>query len=334
MEIDFLQSLKHLGFTARIKRLNERIVSSTVSHYERHQMDIDPNWHVIFLLLKSKGPLTVTEIASSLGFSHPAMIKITRKMREHGYLDMYKDPKDGRKTCISLSEKGKDVLPYFEKEWENIRTVLQEVVSPDFLKQLTELENALDNQSFSERYNLRFGQNSPATDYTIRNALPSEFTGIGKLLVSVYSNLEGFPKANEQPEYYESLANIGEFTHNPGVELLVALSNTNQIWGAILYFSDMTHYGAPNVKFPKSDVSGFRLLAVDPSARGKGIGRALSNACIEKAKKSGHKQVLIHSTAYMKPAQRMYKQIGFKRHPQIDFILNGLEVYGFRLQLA
>lgn len=34
--------------------------------------------------------------------------------------------------------------------------------------------------------------------YTIRNAKPDEFEGIGKLLVQVYSQLEGFPKESEQ----------------------------------------------------------------------------------------------------------------------------------------
>ena len=29
-------------------------------------------------------------------------------------------------------------------------------------------------------------------------------------MIEVYSGLEGFPKADEQPAYYQTLANIGE----------------------------------------------------------------------------------------------------------------------------
>jgi hypothetical protein len=31
-------------------------------------------------------------------------------------------------------------------------------------------------------------------EYTVRNALPREFEEIGKLMVDVYSQLDGFPK--------------------------------------------------------------------------------------------------------------------------------------------
>ncbi len=48
-----------------------------------------------------------------------------------------------------------------------------------------------------------------AEEYTVRNAMPAEFAEIGKLMVQVYSQLEGFPKESEQPDYYKMLANIG-----------------------------------------------------------------------------------------------------------------------------
>lgn len=59
---------------------------------------------------------------------------------------------------------------------------------------------------------------------TVRNARPDEFSEIGKLMVHVYSELDGFPKENEQPDYYNMLANIGDMTANPDTELLVAVS--------------------------------------------------------------------------------------------------------------
>ena len=48
--------------------------------------------------------------------------------------------------------------------------------------------------------------------YTIRDARPEEFEAIGKLMISVYAQLEGFPTPAEQPSYYEMLANVGAFT--------------------------------------------------------------------------------------------------------------------------
>ncbi len=333
MNHDFLPELEHLGFTARIKRLNEKIVSSTIDHYSSLNLDIEPNWHVIFLLLKQRERLTVTEIAQALGFSHPAMIKITRKMKEQGYLETFKDEKDGRKMLIQLSKNGRNVLPLFEKEWQRIQDVLKEVVDSDFLEKLSHLEQALQQKSFKERYTKRFPLKKSIDIFTIRNAKPSEFKEIGGLMVKVYSELEGFPKADEQPQYYNTLANIGDFTKKPDTELLVALSNEGEILGGVLFFSDMQHYGSGGTAPLEKNASGFRLLAVNDSARGLGVGKALSKACINKAKEKNHQHVVIHTTDFMKIAWRMYENLGFKRSEDLDFKQGKLQVYGFRLKL-
>lgn len=75
--------------------------------------------------------------------------------------------------------------------------------------------------------------------YLIRKAQPNEFAELGKLMVKVYSQLEGFPKESEQPNYYKMLANIGELTRSPKAELLVAVSPENIIVGGLVYFGDM-----------------------------------------------------------------------------------------------
>ncbi|TMU56970.1 bifunctional helix-turn-helix transcriptional regulator/GNAT family N-acetyltransferase [Flagellimonas algicola] len=333
MERDFLQELKHLGFTARIKRLNESIVASTVNHYSNMNLALEPNWHVIFLLLKQRNTLTVTEMAQTLGFSHPAMIKTTRKMKEQGYLEHQKDALDQRKTLIRLSKKGKRLLPKFEKEWNRIQEVLQEVVDDALLKKLDTLEQNLKESSFSERYAIHFESLKKDDSFTIRNALPSEFQQIGQLMVEVYSGLDGFPKQEDQPGYYHTLANIGDFTKKPNTELLVAVSPSQKILGGVLYFGDMKYYGSGGMAPQMKNASGFRLLAVSSSARGLGVGKALSMVCIDKAKEHGNMQVLIHSTAYMKPARKMYRKLGFLRYPKLDFEQEGLEVHGFRLIL-
>lgn len=333
MKSDFLQELKHLGFTARIKRLNEGIVASTMDHYSNLNLALEPNWHVIFLLLKQRETQTVTEMAQTLGFSHPAMIKTTRKMKEQGYLESQKDELDRRKTLIRLSTKGKRLLPKFEKEWNRIQEVLKEVVDDTLLEKLDTLEQNLKESSFSERYATRFEDHKKHNAFTIRNALPSEFQQIGQLMVEVYSGLDGFPKQVDQPAYYDTLANIGDFTKKPNTELLVAVSPSQKILGGVLYFREMQHYGSGGMAPQMKNASGFRLLAVASSARGLGVGKALSMACIDKAKEHGNTQVLIHSTAYMKPARKMYRKLGFVRYPKLDFEQEELQVHGFRLIL-
>ncbi len=169
--------------------------------------------------------------------------------------------------------------------------------------------------------------------YTIRNAKPKEFAKLGKLMVKVYSQLEGFPKEAEQPNYYKMLANIGELTNCPKTELLVVVSPDNKIVGGVVYFGDMKYYGSGGTATQEQNASGFRLLAVDTMERGFGIGKLLTNECIRKAVDNKHSQIIIHSTEAMKIAWKMYENIGFKRSEDLDFMQGELPVFGFRLFL-
>lgn len=169
------------------------------------------------------------------------------------------------------------------------------------------------------------------TDVLVRDADPKEFERIGKLMVDVYSKLEGFPNADEQPGYYQTLARVGAFTANPGVRLLVAITAGGSIGGAVVYFGDMQYYGSGGSAPNERNAAGFRLLAVDPGTRGQGIGKTLSMACIDIARQAGLPQIIIHSTKSMQVAWAMYEKLGFKRSEDLDFNQGKLEVFGFRL---
>lgn len=170
------------------------------------------------------------------------------------------------------------------------------------------------------------------SEYIVRNALPGEFETIGKLLVQVFSQVDGFPKPGEQPAYYNLLRNIGSFTEKPKTELLVAVSPGGKIAGSVVYFGDMQYYGSGGIATQEKNTSGFRLLAVDPAIRGKGIGRLLTVECIRKGKDASTQQMIIHTTMAMQTAWKMYEDLGFKRSEELDFMQEELPVLGFRLK--
>jgi GNAT superfamily N-acetyltransferase len=152
-----------------------------------------------------------------------------------------------------------------------------------------------------------------------------------ELNTSLVSQLEGFPKENEQPAYYEMLRQVGNLTAKPGTEILVAAEPGGAIKGAVVYFSDMQYYGSGGTATKEKNAAGFRLLAVANHARGQGIGKLLSVACIEKAKQQHQKQLIIHTTRSMQTAWGMYEKLGFKRSEDLDFVQGDLPVFGFRL---
>jgi GNAT superfamily N-acetyltransferase len=168
--------------------------------------------------------------------------------------------------------------------------------------------------------------------FVIREAKEEDFGPLGQLMVSVYSNLDGFPKPEEQPHYYDMLANIGRMTRKPGARLLVAVAG-DLVLGGVVYFSDMAQYGSGGTATREVNAAGFRLLAVAAEARGMGVGKALAVRCVELAREMRLGQVIIHTTDAMRVAWRMYENLGFKRSPDLDFMQEKLQVYGFRLGL-
>jgi GNAT superfamily N-acetyltransferase len=62
-----------------------------------------------------------------------------------------------------------------------------------------------------------------------------------------------------------------------------------------------------------------RLLAVAPEARGQGIGTALMEECIRRARGLGSPCLNLHTTDMMQVAMRMYERMGFVRAPELDF---------------
>jgi ribosomal protein S18 acetylase RimI-like enzyme len=169
---------------------------------------------------------------------------------------------------------------------------------------------------------------------TIRDLEPGESEALGRLMVEVYSNLEGFPKPSDQPAYYEMLAGIGRFAEKPDTRVLVALTPEARVVGGIVYFGDMAQYGSGGSATTIRHASGIRLLGVDPAYRGSGAGRALTVACIDLARAKRHAQVILHTTQAMRIAWGLYERLGFERSEDLDFLQQGFPVYGFRLVLA
>lgn len=123
---------------------------------------------------------------------------------------------------------------------------------------------------------------------SIRDGSAEELASLGQLLVKVYAALPGFPSPDEQPGYYEMLANIARFAEKPATRVLVALSESGELVGGVVYIGDMSQYGSGGPATSIKHASGIRLLGVDPAFRGMGAGKALTLACVELARQCGH----------------------------------------------
>jgi len=66
-------------------------------------------------------------------------------------------------------------------------------------------------------------------------------------------------------------------------------------------------------------IAELKRLYVRPAARKHGLGAALTNRAIERARKRGYSRIRLDSLPSMAEAQRLYRQLGFREIPSYKF---------------
>jgi GNAT superfamily N-acetyltransferase len=97
-------------------------------------------------------------------------------------------------------------------------------------------------------------------------------------------------------------------------ECYVAIA-ADRIIGSVVFYDDVALEGWSNLP---AGWAGFRALVVDPHARGSGVGRALVERCLARARETGASVLGIHSADVLSDAVRLYDRLGFVRCPEYD----------------
>ena len=118
------------------------------------------------------------------------------------------------------------------------------------------------------------------------------------------------------------LADILDLEGRAAESELIVAELDGRLVGCVSYFPPGAKASYPSDAFSEHwppDWAAFRLLAVDPSARGSGVGRHLTDVCIERARSAKAPVLGLHTTEPMMVARAMYERMGFERAPQYDF---------------
>ena len=164
----------------------------------------------------------------------------------------------------------------------------------------------------------------------IRVARPAEYEAIGAQTVAAYAALPGMA---ELGRYGDELADVAGRV-GPGV-VLVAVEE-GRLVGNVTYFSRYAEE-MNSLEAVLGDRSGFRMLATALDAQGRGVGAALTTACVERARAEGTPGIALHTTDYMLAAQRLYVRLGFSRWTDLDLVFGRtrpVTVKGFRLDFG
>ncbi|MEJ1221834.1 MarR family winged helix-turn-helix transcriptional regulator [Sediminicola sp. 1XM1-17] len=154
MERDYIKELGYKALDNRLKRISDRMSHDTRKFFKQIDLDVEPSWHLVFKLLKENKALTMVEIAEQLGYTHPSMVVMLKKMATKGYIASEKDAVDKRKQNIKLTQKSVDLLPELEQIWSSCEDAIFKMLNEDLaiLKHLDDIETSLKSIPFNERF--------------------------------------------------------------------------------------------------------------------------------------------------------------------------------------
>jgi ribosomal protein S18 acetylase RimI-like enzyme len=146
--------------------------------------------------------------------------------------------------------------------------------------------------------------------FTIRLADPSEYAEIGALTVAAYVSEGLVPAGSSYDAVLRDAASRAE-----KAELWVAVDAGGDLLGTVTYCLP----GSPYRELGRDDEGEFRMLAVSPAARGRGVGTALTRHCLDRSRALGFRAVVLSSSPKMAAAHRLYERLGFTRRPDLDW---------------
>ncbi|WP_338013454.1 GNAT family N-acetyltransferase [Saccharothrix sp. ALI-22-I] len=118
-----------------------------------------------------------------------------------------------------------------------------------------------------------------------------------------------------QPVRSTGHALVDARTHAGQAELLVAVDVETTVLGTVT----VVRPGTPYAEVSRDGEVEFRMLAVNPPARGRGVGEALVHAAIMRAREFGARRLAISNSKHMTTAHRLYQRLGFQRLPERDW---------------
>lgn len=292
---------------SRLRWLAESITADAAEIYRLYEIDIKPKWFPVLYMLYYGDDNTVTGIAKAIGQSHPSVSTIVREMKSAGLVSDSKNDDDRRATTVILTEKGKSYEGKLHRVCDDVAKAVESIELPDcrLWEAISNWEVKLSEKSLlnrvTEEKDSREHRRIEIVDYA--PGYLSTFKRLNIMWINSHWSLEAHD--------LEVLSDPQTSIIAKGGHILVALVNDKPMGVVALCRMNNPDYDYEIAK-----------LAVDPEARGTGIGNAIFKAAIEKARSLGAKKIFLESNTILKPAIGLYRKYGFTElkeyHPAYD----------------
>lgn len=293
--MNYIEELGSRALGSRLKNFTESMVRDVALIYKHENIDFEPRWFTLFLLLSEKGEMSVMDIANHLNQSHPAVNQVANVLEKKGLIISNKKKQDARKRFLKLSKKGNLLLVKLLPIWKTVEDATNEFIqesNPDFLRNLSKMENALKKKSIYERIQskLEKSKNEEIEIIPFASELKSHFKSLN------YEWLKTYFKVEESDE--ETLSNPELIIEN----------------GGMIYFAsvDQQIVGTVAIIHHKEDVCELSKMAVTSASQGQQFGQKLLEMAINFATEKNYQKMVLFTSPELKKAVSLYKYFGFE----------------------
>jgi ribosomal protein S18 acetylase RimI-like enzyme len=159
-------------------------------------------------------------------------------------------------------------------------------------------------------------------EFLVRPIRPEECAALGEVLVAAFGSLP-----HEMPDGYDR--ELRDVRRRSGTACqLVAVTPAGELLGGVTYVSGP---GSPYSQELGEGESGMRMLGVRPDRMGRGVGRVLVQACLDRARAEGRTTLRLYTGTWMLAAQHLDESLGFYRVPERDYPPYGMLAYAVDL---
>ena len=240
--------------------------------------------------LAQRDETTASEISASLGLDMGYLSRILAKLERQQLIRRASAEQDARQRLIQVTPKGRKAMSTLELRSEKqAGSLLAELTDPQqtsILQAMSQIRAALGDSK---------GTNEP---YIIRTHRTGDLSWIAHRHAILYNKEYGLNQA------FEAL--VLDITahflkhYDPEAERCWVAERSGEILGCVLL-----------VKSSKQ-IAKLRLLLVEPSARGLGIGKRLVEECIRFAREKDYKKIVLWTQSNLTAARGIYQKAGFE----------------------
>jgi DNA-binding MarR family transcriptional regulator/N-acetylglutamate synthase-like GNAT family acetyltransferase len=253
--------------------------------------------------LAHREQLTAVELCNELGLDAGYLSRILRKFAKKRLIEKKTSPKDGRQSLLSLTQVGRKAFtPLDARSTAQVNAIigkLQPGQQEELMQAMRTIESMLAGASGEPPLEQKFGERkNERRTYVLRGHKPGDMGWV------VYRHGILYSQEYRYDERFEALVAgiVAEFVKNfdPARERCWMAESSGQVVGSVFLVEK------------SKKVAKLRMLLVEPSARGLGIGKHLVAECIRFARKVGYKTIMLWTQSELTAARSIYQQAGFE----------------------